>query len=876
MKKILVVDDSHVEQVLLKGLLGKDYVVQLADSGEDALDILHRQFKSISAVILDIMLPGIDGYEVLAKLKGNALWRSIPVIVSTAIQDEAAQVRALTLGANTFVTKPFNQALLLQLLRNTISLCETAALANAAMKDRLTGLLTRDAFFVEAERLIQQREPGYYMLSSIDIDNFKVINDQHGTEIGDEVLCHVADCLAGCAASIDGIVSHLTADRFAALYPAESMSSEAVTQTHHEMASPRCIARKITLRIGRYLVADKRPSVSSMYDWATLAQDSIKGRYDQQIAQYDQSMRERLLDEQQIVTEMHGALKSGQFEPWFQPQYNHATGAFIGSEALVRWRKPDGTLIPPGKFIPVFERNGFIYELDKYIWERVCACLRRWLDEGRDPMPVSVNISRQDVFHKGFLRLITGLISQYALPIELLRLEITESAFAESTDQIVYIVKELIAAGFTVEIDDFGSGYSSLNTLKDVPAQILKLDMRFIEGAEDSQRGGSIVESVVRMARWLGMSVIAEGVESREQADYLSSIGCSNIQGFFYEKPMPLADYEAVLRCERKDKELSDLNLVENFDNSAFWTAESLDTLVFNHFSGGAFIFEYSHGRCEMLRVNGEFAQTVHSSLTNEEILKLEPFCSFDGDTHDKAIAAIRRAYESGRSESFEAYSTQYSPAGEGVYLRINLRRLAEADGRYLYYGYLDNITAEREAQRMERAATTQLRLIMSHINVGVAASVVREGQIKYLFANCYYYKLMGRTREEYDTAFSGHFNVIHPDDQARVDAVIAQACAEVKPYSVGFRIVRPDQSIRWVSCDIAIVNLPDVDEPVHLAVVNDITELREAEQRASAAAAQTRAVTQSDAGGASAARTEPDDSASPCAADGTGNKENG
>ncbi len=832
MKQILVVDDSHVEQVLLSGLLKKEYKVLEAVSGEAALDILRRQFKSISAIILDIMLPGIDGFEVLTKLKSNALWRSIPVIVTTGMQDESTQIKALESGANAFVTKPFNQALLLQMLRNTIVLCETAALANAAMKDSLTGLYTRDAFFIEAEKLIRQREPGYYMLSCFDIDNFKVINDQHGTESGDEVLCHVAECLAECAQSVGSIVCRLMADRFAALYPAADTNSEIVKNAHRIMVAPQCIARKISIRIGRYLVENLTLSVSSMYDRATLAQDSVKGRYDVYIAQYQESMRDRLLAEQQIVMEMRGALKSGQFEPWFQPQYNHATGALIGSEALVRWKRPDGTLISPGQFIPVFERNGFIYELDKYIWEQVCVLLRRWLDEGREPMPVSVNVSRHDVFHKGFLRFITGLMDRYALPKELLRLEITESAFTESPNQIVSIVNALIDAGFTVEIDDFGSGYSSLNTLKDVPAQILKLDMRFIESAENSQRGGNIVESVIRMAKWLGMSVIAEGVETREQADYLSSIGCNIMQGYFYARPMPLKDYEAVLGNARKNRELSDLNIVESFDSSAFWTAESLDTLVFNHFSGGAFIFEHYRGHCEMLRINSEFAETVCSQMTDDEILKREPFSAFDGDTNEKAFAAIKRARESGKREAFEAYSTQFSLPGHGEYLRVSIRRIAEAGERSLFYGYVDNITAQKKAEQKERSITTQLQLIMNHINGGVAASVVRDGKVTYLFANDRYYELMGRTQKEYTAQFTGEFHVIHPDDRARVNGIIAKACADLKPYSAEFRIVQPDGAIRWVFSDITIVDLPGVDEPVHLAMVNDITARKEAEQQ--------------------------------------------
>lgn len=834
MKQILIVDDSHVEQILLSGLLKKEYQVLEAGSGEEALEIFRTQYKSISAIILDIMLPGIDGFTVLTRLKSNALWRSIPVIVTTGIQDESTQVAALDSGANAFVTKPFNQALLLRMLRNTISLCETAAFANAAMKDRLTGLLTRDAFFIEAEKLIHQQKPGYYMLSCFDIDNFKVINDQHGTDIGDEVLCHVADCLARCAELNDSIVCRQMADCFAALYPATHVDTAAVKKLHRDMVAPKCIEREITIRIGRYLVDNLELSVSVMYDRASLAQEAIKGRYDVYIAQFDESIRERLLSEQQIVTEMRGALKSGQFEPWFQPQYNHVTGELIGSEALVRWRKPDGTLVSPGQFIPVFERNGFIYDLDKYMWEQVCSQLRRWLDEGRDPMPVSVNISRHDIFHKGFLGVVTGLVDKYALPIKLLRLEITESAFAESAQQIVAIVKELIAKGFTVEIDDFGSGYSSLNTLKDVPAQIIKLDLRFLASTDDTQRGGNILESVVRMSKWLGMTVIAEGVETREQADYLKSIGCNYIQGFYYAKPMPLADYEALTKNMRTQRELGELDMVKNFDNSAFWTPHSLDTLVFNHFSGGAFIFEFSGGKFEMLRVNDEFAKTMHSELTNEQILKLEPFASLNSEDNLQITHAVKHAFESGEAVTCELYSTIYCPPGKGEYVRFTVRRIASCEGRFLFYGYVENITEQREAVQRERASFSQMRAIMENVTGGVSAVRFEpDGSIGFSLTNDHFFEMCGYTKQEATLKKLDVLSLILPEDLPAIKKLIHEKLlGQRQPVCFEYRCVKKDGSIINVSCNSSIAQIEGVGDDVIVSVINDITTRKQAEEQ--------------------------------------------
>jgi EAL domain-containing protein (putative c-di-GMP-specific phosphodiesterase class I) len=264
-------------------------------------------------------------------------------------------------------------------------------------------------------------------------------------------------------------------------------------------------------------------------------------------------MRSRLLFEQEIASEMFSALHEGQFEMWLQPQYNHATGVPIGAEALVRWHRPKSArLVYPGQFIEIFERNGFIYELDKYVWEQACALLRRLLNKRCAPPPISVNVSRKDLLRADFLEVLTSLTKRYAIPLNLLHLEITESAFVQSSNRLIDAIRGLVARGFTVEIDDFGSGYSSLNMLKDIPAHTVKLDMRFLARDESSQRGNDILESVVGMVRRLGMTALAEGVETKAQADYLRSIGCPFVQGRLYARPMQMEAYEELMTSAQR------------------------------------------------------------------------------------------------------------------------------------------------------------------------------------------------------------------------------------------------------------------------------------------------------------------------------------
>ena len=241
---------------------------------------------------------------------------------------------------------------------------------------------------------------------------------------------------------------------------------------------------------------------------------------------------------------MQKALDEEQFVVYLQPKFDLASDTACGAEALVRWLHPEKGLISPGVFIPVFERNGFISKLDYYVWHKTCALLRRWLDKGARPSPVSVNISRISLYNPRLTEVLTGLVREYALPPALLQLEITESAYMTNPDLMKNTIASLHQAGFTILMDDFGSGYSSLNTLKEIDMDVLKVDMKFLPVGEAVGRAEIILSSIIKMANWLGMHVVVEGVESRQQRDFLEGAGCECVQGYFYSRPIPSAEYE--------------------------------------------------------------------------------------------------------------------------------------------------------------------------------------------------------------------------------------------------------------------------------------------------------------------------------------------
>lgn len=835
MRKVLIVDDDKVSRKILANLLADDYEIMEAENGQEAISLMFAESRTLDAVLLDIKMPVMDGLEVLQQRQKNAVLAQIPVLVITESPDEQTRMQAISLGANDFILKPYSPEIIRHCLRNNIEMHEKTSSLALYQFDQLTGIYTCEAFLDVAANLIQGQAPGYYMLACFDIESFKVINDQYGTEIGDEVLKHVAGCIRRCVDALGGISCRVTADDYAVLYPAQYKTSKVLLDCHQETILPPCINQKIRIRIGRYLVDDLTISVNAMYDRAMLAGESIKGRYDIYIAEYSDSMRSRLLSEQQIVNDMDEALKAGQFEPWFQPQYNHATGAMIGAEALVRWKK-DGSYISPGAFIPVFERNGFIYEMDQYIWEQVCKHLRRWINEGRSPLPVSVNISRRDLFHQHFIPVLTGIVEKYAIPYALIRLEVTESAFAESSKQIIAKVDHLIQMGFTVEIDDFGSGYSSLNTLKDVPASILKLDMKFFENTENSQRSGNIIESVVRMAKWLDMAVIAEGVEEKSQADYLKSIGCYYIQGYYYAKPMPLEQYEALLDQCQKEPELTGLQTIETLNNNAFWDPKSMETLIFNSYVGGACIFEYHNGKTELLRVNEQYAQAlgnfcpIKAPISDQSVEK-----NLDPENREKLISNIERAIATRQESACELMLTEENGAHR-EYVRATVRVIATAGDRYLLYGVIVNQTEQREAERKRRDAekkemesALRLQVIMENINGGVSALQIDDnGKASFVFNNEKYFELYGYTREQAEAEQLDVMSLIAPEDYEKVMQSVRKLKQDRNPIIIDYRSKRRDGRYVYLRVNSSLMGMEGYGDDVITSVVTDITEQKE------------------------------------------------
>ena len=316
-------------------------------------------------------------------------------------------------------------------------------------------------------------------------------------------------------------------------------------------------AKNVAVKWGIYSVESQTVTVDQMCDRALLAARSIKGQYGIYFAAYDDKLRDELLRQQAIIDSMETALEEGQFLVYLQPKYRICDETMAGAEALVRWKHPEWGFQSPAEFIPLFEKNGFITKLDQYVWDKTCCYLRRWDDEGYPPVPVSVNVSRADIYHADIADIMVRTVSKYGLTPSRLHLEITESAYTEDPGQIIETVSHLRELGFVIEMDDFGSGYSSLNMLNQMPIDILKLDMTFIRSETAKPADQGVLQFIMELARRMHLSVVAEGVETKEQLDRLGETGCDYVQGYYFARPMPAGDFERLMRDQISSRKKS-------------------------------------------------------------------------------------------------------------------------------------------------------------------------------------------------------------------------------------------------------------------------------------------------------------------------------
>ncbi len=546
-RMVLVVDDQEINRELLTALLASDYEVITATDGGEACATLKEKKDKLSAVITDLVMPVMDGFELLQWMRERGM--DFPVIVMSQENSEEAELQALEAGAADFVAKPYHASVLRHRLLRAIRLYEASQKIDVLQRDELTGLYTKAAFTEYAEHILQTQTDKQWNLIAIDIDRFKLVNESYGYEVGNALLVHLGKILGHYAKVCSMICARSYADHFFLL--AERHDYSFIKQCYDEIAEHMekfSVDMKVEIKLGVYQINDPTMEISSMCDRAHLAIDQIKGQYVREISFYDDSLREQLVREQWILDDMEEALREHQFQVYFQPKYDIFTETLSGAEALVRWIHPQRGFMSPGEFIPIFEKNGFITDVDMFVWDETCKKIREWIDRFDCYVPISVNVSRKDVYKPNIGQILLDTVHRNGLEPRHLHLEITESAYVENPEQLLSVVEELKGYGFKIEMDDFGSGYSSLNMLASMPIDMLKLDMNFVKNYSEENNSRGIMSFVIGLAKWMNLYVVAEGVETQEQLELLRGMDCNLAQGYYFSKPLPAADFERVLR----------------------------------------------------------------------------------------------------------------------------------------------------------------------------------------------------------------------------------------------------------------------------------------------------------------------------------------
>jgi len=544
-RNILLMESKNDNLEIVKKILMKDYNVIVAQDVRLALRIMQDNFRILSLIMIDIEIQ--ESFWFLEEVAKTPELAGIPIIVTTDDNEAEKEEKSLEFGAVDFILRPYNSRIVLARAKNVIHLRESAAALSAVLMEPSTGLYTKQAFIHHAEMLLSANPGKVYMLIGVDVVNSKLINSQYGEKRCSEFLDYIGKRIGKLCFTV--MAGRYNNDQYIIMAEKKEELTSRVISTKIQMIISDAPISRQNAKIGVYDNFDGKVSVVSCCDRAFWAIKSIKGIYNEYIAYYTEELRKQLLTEQRIQDSMEEALQKGQFKVYYQPKHNCKSRKVSGAEALVRWNHPEYGFMSPGRFIPLFEKNGFITKLDSYVIEQVCKDMISWFEKGIDIVPVSVNVSRRDFYEEGWIDKQLSVIERYNVDPKMIHIEVTESLYTGNADTIIEHVKNVQKMGYEIEMDDFGAGYSSLGMLNEFPLDIVKLDISFIRRIEQSD---VVIDSVISMAHRMGLKTIAEGVETQAQFVKLKELGCDYIQGYYFSRPLPKEEYEKYL-MDHKD-----------------------------------------------------------------------------------------------------------------------------------------------------------------------------------------------------------------------------------------------------------------------------------------------------------------------------------
>lgn len=692
--------------------------------------------------------------------------------------------------------------------------------------DSLTGLYNTISFQNQVKHKLTHDDQEYGLVN-IDIEHFKLFNDWYGTAEGDKLLVYIAEQIQKKVALENGIGARLGGDDFMMLLPQDKCVVSQIEQEITDWMKNYDTDVKFLPAGGIYLIHDKTMSVTLMCDRAVLALNSIKGNYAKRVAMYNSTMKQKLANEQEILFGVKKGLQEREFDIYFQPQCSARTNKVIGAEALVRWNHPIKGTLPPNEFIPILETSGFISKLDYYVWDAVCSFQHQRLQKGLRIVPISVNVSRMDIYQYDITEVFLDLIRKYDLNPKLIEIEITESAYTEDFDHLIKAVAQLRKAGFVVLMDDFGSGYSSLNMLKDIEIDVLKIDMKFLEMSEKSAlKGSNILESIIQMGKWLGLRLIAEGVETEEQVDNLLNLDCEYMQGYYFYKPMPVEQFEQVLgKANDVDtrgmfaKRLPSIQLDDLFHKDI--TSEAM----LSNILGGVALYEITDDKDLAIKmVNDSYfrmtgCNAVDLCERSEKIIL---------QVHPDDLPIIWDIFHRAENSTVHGASgvfRRYRLSGEIMWMHLNAFFLRKQDNKKMFYGAISDYTVMMNLQK-------DMMRLLDTIPGNVVETRVKDGKIISQRIVCAgLAEVHGYTRDEYLNVLNMEtgFELVNKDDLERVKKIMLDPKQWHNHINFEYRTYAKDGKVLWLEHHIRFVeNEEGID--IYNQLCTDITLIKSQE----------------------------------------------
>ena len=546
-KTVLIVDDEEINVEILSAILKDTFNVVTANDGKEALDILLSEEQKIDMVLLDVFMP-MDGREVLKVRQANPNIKRIPFIVCTS--DKNIEKECFRLGVNDFIKKPYeNPDIIVARVKRMIELYEDRSILKEVEREKLTDLYNIEFFKKYAKQfdIIYPNVAKDMLL--ISINRFRLINELYGRAIGDKILISIADQLSKCISNCNGLVGKDAGSTFV-IYCEHHDDYDILPIKLNEAVNRAANDLNLSFRIGVYPNVDPALDKDIVLGRVKNTANSLVNDFTKTMAIYNHEYQEKTLHMEELVNIFPQALAEGQFKLYFQPKYNVQSDEpiFSSAEVLIRWISPKFGFISPGDFIPLFEENGLIGQLDAYIMKKAAEYMRIWKEKYGFYVPLSVNLSRVDIYRPNLVDEIINYVDSNNVPREKYFIEITESAFVENAREVIPVIEKIKSNGFKVEIDDFGSGYSSFGALADLPFDILKIDMQFIRAMDKNPKVKDIIKMIINLSKVFDAVTVAEGVETKEQYKFLKDNGCDIIQGYYLSKPLPLNDFEELIK----------------------------------------------------------------------------------------------------------------------------------------------------------------------------------------------------------------------------------------------------------------------------------------------------------------------------------------